>query len=853
MKTSHAIRKAFVLTACVLSALVWIDHSIWAQKKTKSGAQGKAPVLITVPDVKQKPRAQAENILKKVGLQTSTIGVGSHVKSQAPLANTKAAKGSVVKLTLVTPKTKKAGTPKTIIPHASKAAAAPTWIVDSVRAIPGSYQADKPVNIQIGLKNTGKGKSSAKQVTLDLQMKYRDTKGKPHIVTKKLKLKAELKGKKQYTRMLRLQEATKADGKDPLMLVVIAKTGGRETGRKTLRVAPSVLAKITGSGIAKGKQSGWRTTARQGSSGTGDQPVSYGMVSIGELTVNGSSGPGVTIAPNSPLWIGWDYSRTAGSGIIAIEIHATPIDSPLICAQHEGQGVEVQGFWGTVSFNPTIGVGESVNVWGCPRSSTQFVGVTNIIQVQASDDAPPGDLDLGVIELVRRNNRGFVKEVRFGIRYWGPTSTSYSGPLPLEVIHPPHNVRLRCPDDDYTLDELNSAQFNCDVVYPTGAWLMEMWAVAPEVPSSRLEVTLENPNDPNPANNTKQGAWPLWEEDPAWRVNVKDVHVVNNNTSNPTIRFKVKNKSRGPALGGTVMGPAISIDNVWVGAFVEGRSVWSGQVGGDGHLNKHEVVQIYIPGGLLPEGRHEISISAMGNHNKKNYHKKSSNAADAAEFKVKDVTRSRNNTGDVEVRFKVKNIGGSDSNGGYGLFYSIDGQPESFHYETGAPLLAGEKRFHEISDLLPAGDHQLKIHIAAMGGGDDPNTNNNTKTKNYKKNVRYDFKIKDLSRQQNGTSNVKIQFKVKNAGPDRSPSYCLEYTVLEQPSRNIPMDCQNYPLNSGLAHEHTIQENLPGTNDNRHTLQIHVRRILTGPTANFPEESNTNNNTKTKKYKKPGA
>jgi len=320
-----------------------------------------------------------------------------------------------------------------------------------------------------------------------------------------------------------------------------------------------------------------------------------------------------------------------------------------------------------------------------------------------------------------------------------------------------------------------------------------------------------------------------------------------NNNDNVRIRFKVKNKGTAPVSGFRLR---YYVGGVWSETEQSQVTLGPGQKSGDFAIGGSAAVQL-PPGeytlGITLDPDHEIAEENEGNNHASKHYNKSAGDADPADFKVKDVSRSHNNTGDVMVRFKVKNIGSSNSTNGYGIFYSIDDQAQSFHYETGDPLLAGEERAYEISYLLPVGDHRLKIHIAAIAYGDDSNTNNNTKYKNYKKNVSYDLKIKNVNRHRNRHSNVDITFDVKNKGPGESPSYCIEYSIEGRPDEDIDPDCGGEDLSSGDEDEHIIKNNLPGTSNNNWTLIIKVV-----PSSGAGNDTNTNNNTATKNYKKPG-
>lgn len=337
----------------------------------------------------------------------------------------------------------------------------------------------------------------------------------------------------------------------------------------------------------------------------------------------------------------------------------------------------------------------------------------------------------------------FAKKVRFHVKNCGDSGT-YTGPLSFHC----HNgaINLMCPEEDFTIADGETVVVDCELRYQFPP-RSRSYAQEP------LFASLELPDD-YAANNMGQSQWVINTfPNPFKDVKVKDVSVMNNNSPNPTIKFKVKNKSdRKPSPGQIhTSTPAVAVDGVSVRAFHVGGNnnpIWGpALVGGDGHMEKNEAIEMFIPGSALLVGENTIRIEAYfssggpdnrtdNNQKTKNYHK-TFGTAGPADLKIKDVSRQNNNSNNVIIRFKVKNKGDSDSSG-YTINYLIDGEKEPFFSEQGAALPAGAQREHWIGNGLNPGqhgltpeNHTLKISVVSNNLNEEVNMSNNVATKNY--------------------------------------------------------------------------------------------------------------------------
>lgn len=335
----------------------------------------------------------------------------------------------------------------------------------------------------------------------------------------------------------------------------------------------------------------------------------------------------------------------------------------------------------------------------------------------------------------------FVTDIRFHVKNCGTIGTPYVGPLPFTSLI--QGIRIKCPDGDVSIEEGEEITVDCKLKYN---FPINCISYAQVPFAARLEVV-----DDYEANNSGYTNWVInTHPDPFKDVKVKDVSVMNNHSSNPTIKFKVKNKSKG-ADGSIVIPQPRAVSGVSVRAFNVGDGnnlIWGPVlVGGDGFLSENEALWMYIPGSVLTVGHNTVMIEAYfssgdpdhdssDNQKTKNYHKQPGTSG-PPDLKIKNVNRQHNNSNIVRIRFKVKNKGDSDSSG-YIIHYLIDGNSSPFLSVQCDSLPAGAQREHFIGNGfgpiqggLPQHNHTLKISVVSNAQDGEVNLGNNMATKNY--------------------------------------------------------------------------------------------------------------------------
>jgi hypothetical protein len=230
---------------------------------------------------------------------------------------------------------------------------------------------------------------------------------------------------------------------------------------------------------------------------------------------------------------------------------------------------------------------------------------------------------------------------------------------------------------------------------------------------------------------------------PAYSLEVKNVNIHKNNTPDTYVTLKMKNK-----------GPLAS-PPYWISL---------GFSSGPSEPSIHRVLKS-VPAQAnneerfftfdsteLPSGEYHMRVNCMLDPNqwtaacspvsRPNYKKLQPHLTlGLFDFKIKEVTRHRNNKPDTYIKFKVKNIGQGTSSG-YKIKYSFAPwagtavPSHSFFSEQYSTINPNAVRQHTISDQLLVGRWKLGIMVVPQpvaGQATDTNLTNNFATQKYHK------------------------------------------------------------------------------------------------------------------------
>ncbi len=227
------------------------------------------------------------------------------------------------------------------------------------------------------------------------------------------------------------------------------------------------------------------------------------------------------------------------------------------------------------------------------------------------------------------------------------------------------------------------------------------------------------------------------------------------------------------------------------------------------------------------------------------------------DLKLINLTVHNNNQPDTYITFKVKNKAETTAPDYYVVWRVRDSSNENLVFPTVSGQAPGAARSFTIStEDLPVGDREVRIWVYwgstenyVSWQGSWGQWTGIQKDKGYHKipaGGLPDLKITDLQRDDNNSADVRIRFKVKNAGSVTSGPYRIRYRVNYQTIGETSVGASTNLQPGQKSGWWVVQELLPVGN---HSSGENRLRIYVDPDYEIAEE-NEDNNSKVKGYKK---